>query len=337
MAFEQGKYGVLHDPRRSRREASGGGRWIVACLVLLVLIGMGFAVRRHLKAEDDESPEPVEPPPPIVVAERPSPPVPPSKPLRNAAGGSSASTAAPRVTLPPPQTRTPSVSPLPPKKASIPDWLENALTSAETRPSMERQQLDRLVTALRENKRAVAIDAIERLYGQPTMADLQQRLVNQLGRLNMERLLSETNTPWTIQAVIRRGDTLERLSREHRTTLAATRKLNRGLDPDRIQIGQKVKLLNYPNAALVVHKKLEYADLFLKNGRKLFKRYYLRIDPQTTPGVYPVTGEAGATAAAIFSKFELQPVANDAHRASDARRELEMFLGVGSRITVSDQ
>lgn len=309
----------------------------MACLVLLVLIGMGFAVRRHLKAEDDESPEPVEPPPPIVVAERPSPPVPPSKPLRNAAGGSSASMAAPRVTLPPPQTRTPSVSPLPPKKASIPDWLENALTSAETRPSMERQQLDRLATALRENKRAVAIDAIERLYGQPTMADLQQRLVNQLGRLNMERLLSETNTPWTIQAVIRRGDTLERLSREHRTTLAATRKLNRGLDPDRIQIGQKVKLLNYPNAALVVHKKLEYADLFLKNGRKLFKRYYLRIDPQTTPGVYPVTGEAGATAAAIFSKFELQPVANDAHRASDARRELEMFLGVGSRITVSDQ
>lgn len=305
----------------------------MACLVLLVLIGMGFAVRRHLKAEDDESPEPVEPPPSIVVAERPSPPVPPSKPLQNMAKVSGASTAAPRVTLPPPQTRTPSVSPPPPppKKVLIPDWLENALTSAETRPSMERQQLDRLATALRENKRAVAIDAIERLYGQPTMADLQQRLVNQLGRLNMERLLSETNTPWTIQAVIRRGDTLERLSREHRTTLAATRKLNRGLDPDRIQIGQKVKLLNYPNAALVVHKKLEYADLFLKNGRKLFKRYYLRIDPQTTPGVYPVTGEAGATAAAIFSKFELKPV------ASETRRELEMFLGVGSRITVSDQ
>lgn len=307
----------------------------MACLVLLVLIGMGFAVRRHLKAEDDESPEPVEPPPSIVVAERSSPPAPSSKPLQNAVEVSGSSTAAPCVKLPPPQT--PSVSPPPPKKALIPDWLENALTSAETRPSMERQQLDRLATALRENKRAVAIDAIERLYGQPTMADLQQRLVNQLGRLNMERLLSETNTPWTIQAVIRRGDTLERLSREHRTTLAATRKLNRGLDPDRIQIGQKVKLLNYPNAALVVHKKLEYADLFLKNGRKLFKRYYLRIDPQTTPGVYPVTGEAGATAAAIFSKFELQPVANDAHRASDARRELEMFLGVGSRITVSDQ
>lgn len=301
----------------------------MACLVLLVLIGMGFAVRRHLKAEDDESPEPVEPPPPIVVVERPSPPAPSSKPLQNAVEVSGSSTAAPRVTLPPPQT--PSVSPPPPKKALIPDWLENALTSAETRPSMERQQLDRLATALRENKRAVAIDAIERLYGQPTMADLQQRLVNQLGRLNMERLLSETNTPWTIQAVIRRGDTLERLSREHRTTLAATRKLNRGLDPDRIQIGQKVKLLNYPNAALVVHKKLEYADLFLKNGRKLFKRYYLRIDPQTTPGVYPITGEAGATAAAIFSKFELKPA------ASETRRELEMFLGVGSRITVSDQ
>lgn len=303
----------------------------MACLVLLVLIGMGFAVRRHLKAEDDESPEPVEPPPSIVVAERPSPPARPSKPLQNAVEVSGSSTATPHVTLPPPQTRTPSVLPPPPKKASIPDWLENALTSAETRPSMERQQLDRLATALRENKRAVAIDAIERLYGQPTMADLQQRLVNQLGRLNMERLLSETNTPWTIQAVIRRGDTLERLSREHRTTLAATRKLNRGLDPDRIQIGQKVKLLNYPNAALVVHKKLEYADLFLKNGRKLFKRYYLRIDPQTAPGIYPVTGEAGATAAAIFSKFALKPA------ASETRRELEMFLGVGSRITVSDQ
>ncbi|MGN0852043.1 MAG: LysM peptidoglycan-binding domain-containing protein [Kiritimatiellia bacterium] len=349
MSFAQGRYGIMyHPPGRARPGSSGPPwRWGVAIVCLgFAAYGSYMAVKRFKAA-----PAKKEPPAPAIVVPTSEKPVaktgPVPRPAASPAETRGAATVAadrlttadiapskkgkvikiekPKVIIEPPRPiRSPS------RASPVPSWLEKALSTADAdRPPMERQQLQRLAQAERDGNSAIAADAIEKIYARPAMVDLQGPLVHRLGQLNMKRLQSETNTPWTAIVKIQRGDTLERLSREHRTSKAATQMLNPGLDPTRLQIGTPIRVLNYPNAVLVIHKKLESADLFLK-GSKLFKRYSLKVGDKAVPGSYPISGENGMTAASRFSQFGLKPA-----QASD-RKELEMFLAPGSRITVAD-
>lgn len=326
MGFAQGKYGVLYHPGRRRPEGNRFPRALFACAVLLA----GGAAALLMRSDSADNGSDVVPPPaaaPVATASEAEAPA--EKPFTKPSAKSAPATKpADRLALPRPDA--PQGGPETRRRPPLPSWLEKAIEDSGSRPVKVRQQLERLAQGLREERLALAIDALERLYDQPTMADLEQHLVGQLGLLNMRRLVTETNTPWTVMQSVRRGDTLERLSRERRTTLAATRKLNPGVEPSRLRPGQKVRLLNYPSAALVVHKKLEYADLFMKNGSRLFKRYYLRVDENVAPGVYPVSGEGGETASAIFGKLGVRT------SAKSDREELEMFMSSGSRVTVSE-
>lgn len=345
MGFAQGKYGVQYHPRQRRPERIRLRRTLFACAVSLVLVGAAAAlVLRSFVGDDGDARHDGAAVPPqrqsaaaaplaaaAAVRENASPAKPVAKPAPvTAAGPTPRRAERTAVDLPRPDAPKGGNADAP-KRRPLPAWLERAIEDSGSRPVKLRQQLERLAQGLREDRLALAIDALERLYDQPTMADLEQHLVGQLGLLNMRRLIAETNTPWTVMQSVRRGDTLERLSRERRTTLAATRRLNPGVDPAHMKIGQKVRLLNYPNAALVIHKKLEYADLFMKNGSRLFKRYYLRVDENAAPGVYPVSGGGRETAAAIFARLGVRT------SAKSEREELEMFMSSGSRVTVSEQ
>ncbi len=348
MGFAQGKYGVQYHPRQRRPERIRLRRTLLACAVSLALVGAAAALilRSSVDDGDDARHDDAVRPPSAVVApvaadysapvDAPPAAQPPAR--RSVATGAagtavnSASRRAEKKTVDLPRPDAPNGRGADAtRRRPLPAWLEKTVEDSGSRPIKVRQQLERLAQGLREERLALAIDALERLYDQPTMADLEQHLVSQLGLLNMRRLIAETNTPWTVMQTIRRGDTLERLSRERRTTLAATRKLNPGVDPAHLKIGQKVRLLNYPNAALVIHKKLEYADLFMKNGSRLFKRYCLRVDEKAAPGVYPVSGEGRETAAAIFGRLGVRA------SSKSEREELEMFMSSGSRVTVSEQ
>ena len=46
--------------------------------------------------------------------------------------------------------------------------------------------------------------------------------------------------------------------------MEALQKLNTIRDPNRLALGQKLRVLSFPDADLVVHKKLQFADLMLK-------------------------------------------------------------------------
>lgn len=343
MGFAQGKYGVQYHPRQRRPEGIRLRRTLLACAVSLALVGAAAALILRSSVDDGgDARHDVAVPPPSAAKPAPAPdpadapataePMakPAAKPAPAAASPAAGRAERKAVGLPRPDAPKGGNADAP-RRRPLPAWLEKAIEDSGSRPVKLRQQLERLAQGLREDRLALAIDALERLYDQPTMADLEQHLVGQLGLLNMRRLIAETNTPWTVMQSVRRGDTLERLSRERRTTLAATRRLNPGVDPAHMKIGQKVRLLNYPNAALVIHKKLEYADLFMKNGSRLFKRYYLRVDEKAAPGVYPVSGEGRETAAAIFGRLGVRT------SAKSEREELEMFMSSGSRVTVSEQ
>ena len=144
----------------------------------------------------------------------------------------------------------------------------------------------------------------------------------------MQLLFSGTNTPWTATVTVKRGDTLQRIAANHRTTQEALLRLNKLKDPNRLALGQTLRVLNFPDVDLVVHKQLQFADLMLK--KRIFKRYYVTVRKDVTTGAYPVTNEPGARVTDRLRALLQQIAPSD-------RDELRLFLAPGSRITVTAQ
>ncbi len=291
---------------------------VVVTLVLVAFTWYQFS-RRKTK------PAPVPPTPPVRIAE--PTPVKVEPPAKEAVA-----VAAPRKPLSEtgskskPVAKPPAPKPVvvPPEARLVEKWLE----TAQTRPDKERVLLERLAEAERQKNVPVAIDTIKKLYDRPTMADLQDQLVRRLGDLNLQHLLSGATTPWTAIVTVKRGDSRDRIAREHRTTPAAVAKLNPRIKWERLQPGNAVRVLNFPNAVLVIYKQRGYADLSLKNGQ-FFRRYYLSIAKTAKSAVYPIAAESGATVHGRFRELGVKAAPRD-------RAEMEMFLAPGSRITVAE-
>lgn len=203
------------------------------------------------------------------------------------------------------------------------EWAENA----GSRPARERMLLERLADAERLGKLAIAADTIENLRDRPAMADLDDRLSRRLGELNVQRLMSGEATPWTAETTVRRGQTVHRIAREHGTTVAAVRTLN-GMKPgEEPEAGRKLRVLEFPRAAFVIHRQTRHADLSL-NG-KLFKRYYVSVGEKTLAGSYPVTSRPEEGPRSRFAQLGIKVVPAE-------MKELDMFLAPGSSLVVSE-
>ena len=162
----------------------------------------------------------------------------------------------------------------------------------------------------------------------PQAEDLKDQFVRRLGELNTQLLFSGTNTPWTATVTVKRGDTLQRIAANHRTTQESLLRLNKLKDPNRLALGQTLRVLNFPDVDLVVHKQLNFADLMLK--KRIFKRYYVTVKDDVATGALLVANEAGARASDHLRALmkQIAPVDRD---------ELRLFLAPGSRITVTAQ
>ncbi len=193
----------------------------------------------------------------------------------------------------------------------------------------ERELLAILRDSERHGNVQGARNAIEKLmYHHPSVEDLKDELVRRFGDLNTQLLFSGTNTPWTATVTVKRGDTLQRIAMEHRTTLEALQRLNPMKDPNRLALGQKLRVLNFPDSDLIVHKQLQFAELLLK--KRIFKRYYVTVRDDVEPGAYPVSNETGSRASDRIRSLIRQMTPSD-------RDELRLFLAPGSRITVTAQ
>ena len=91
--------------------------------------------------------------------------------------------------------------------------------------------------------------------------------------------------------------------------------------------GRKLRVLEFPRAALVVHKQTRYADLSL--GGKLFKRYYVTTKSGCAPGAYPITSKSDEGPRSRFAALGIRIAPVDL-------LELDMFLAPGSLLTVSE-
>lgn len=292
---------VEYDVNRTR-DSSGGWKWSVIS-VLLTAVAISFVYARFISRDRRPIEVPQPSPPPVAV-----PPL--------VAFGTDTNVA--------PKEAKPETPPKPtPEAKEAEKWAE----SSSVRPAREQTLLKRLADAERLGKLAIAVDTIEQLRARPSMADLDDKLARRLGSLNVKRLFSGEPVPWIAETTVRRGQTVHRIAREHGTTVAAVRQLN-GLKPQEEPVhGRKLRVLEFPKAAFVVHKQTSHADLTL-NG-KLFKRYYLSTGKSTVPGAYPITSKAEEGPMSRFSTLGIRMAPSD-------MQELSMFLAPGSMLTISE-
>lgn len=323
MGYARGRFGVEYQPHGNAE--THRLRWFVGIVALFVLAAFTWYRLSHRTPAPKPSREAAARPPAAAPApaETPKPPARPEtapttgKPL----APSAVLTNAPRraAVQPPPTKQTPQVLRL----------VESWLATASTRSEKEQVLLQRLAEAERQGNVPLAIDSLRKLYDRPTMADIRDPLMRRLGDLNVAHLFSGRTTPWTVVVTVKRGDSLNRIAREHRSTPAVVAKLNPRVKWERLQPGDAVRVLDFPNAVLVIYKQLGYADLSLKNGQ-FFRRYVLSIAKSAPCSVYPISPESGATVHARFRELGIRASAPD-------RAELDLFLAPGSRITVAEQ
>lgn len=280
MSYKRGIFGVEYNPARRPGNDPHLLRWTLFIVAVLAVISM-FTARGCIKRVKI----PTIIPPPVSatdpLADSPPPPIPETPTRRHP----------PEPTPPPRAARPPESKPaaedLPAPARLVRKWIGESAG----RPATERTLLEKLLEAERSSNAKLALDTIERLRQRPAMADLDEPLARRLGALNLQWLMSPRPSPWTTTAVTRRGDTYHRIAREHGTTLAAVLALNNAKSEEKPEPGSRLRVLEFPRAAIVVHTQTKLADVSL-NG-KFFKRYYASTGPGTKVGSYPVTREAG--------------------------------------------
>lgn len=246
------------------------------------------------------------------------------------AGRSAASVPVKKRSVPLPSVSSNEVArPVPKPQAPSPaarqasSWAENA----SGRSVRERTLLLRLADAEHQGRLAIAVDTIEQLRAIPSMADIDDKLARRLGDLNVKRLFSGEPVPWVVEVTVRRGQSVHRIAKEHGTTVAAVRRLNGLSAAEEPSPGRRLRVLEFPRAAFVVHKPTRHADLML-NG-KLFKRYYVSVGSKTAPGAYPITSLAKEGPRSRFAALGIKVASVD-------MQELDMFLAPGASLTISE-
>jgi len=298
MGYTRDRFGIEFNAVRRDREERHLLRWTLLGAGLLAVISFvsarGCASRMHMP----EFP----PPRPVGPAQPPAVPQPPTDDF-------------------PPRPKA-----LPTVPSAAVGAVERWIATSKGRPALERTLLEKLLEAERASNAVLALDTIERLRKRPAMADLDEPLARRLGALNLDMLMSGRPTPWTATVTAKRGDTPYRVAREHGTTVSAVLKLNRlASGTGKIEPGTVLRVLEFPRAALVVHRKTRQADLTM-NG-KFFKRYYASTGAATNLVSVQVTRETGPRARFAETGVVFAPADLD---------EIAMFLPPGSSIAVAD-
>ena len=340
MSFARGRYGVEYNPIQ-RGDDSHPFRWVLAVFALIALVS--FLCTRGCRKDARGIPgSPVDAPSVPQPPKAPQQPDTPAKLLPIAKR--EASPPAMQQTAQTPTQNAATNSPSTPGKLSAAQktatpakpiaskavqaaerWLE----TARTRSPEEAALLARLADSERLGNTRIVRDTLEKLRRRNAMADLDDPFARRLGALNAEALFaagSSERDGWTSVITVKRGDNAQRIAREHGTTLAALLRLNALKDPNRIRVGDKLRVLEFPRAELVVHASLKFADISL--NKRFFKRYDVAIPPGLAAGAYPITREEGPIDR--FNAMGLRFLPAD-------RDEIALLLAPGARIIVSPQ
>ena len=262
--LERGKFGIEYNPKPLDDDSSGLG-WIVLAVVAVAAVSLVWTLVSRIMSKPAED-EIVDPPKPAVVVAPPQAPVAVKPAVVTPVVPPVLTNAAPRPLVPPEEP------------------------GSVKRPAKVRHLLMRLEEAEKKSDVEMSVTTIEQLRSLPgaPAADLDNKLARRLGELNVKRLFWQRNAQWVAKVVVKRGDSASRIASEHGSTLASLKKLNEGVDINRVRIGQTLFVMNHPRFNLVVHRRTRTADLQL-NG-KFFKRYDMTKETAAKEGAYEWRG-----------------------------------------------
>ncbi|MDD5706857.1 MAG: L,D-transpeptidase family protein [Kiritimatiellae bacterium] len=109
------------------------------------------------------------------------------------------------------------------------------------------------------------------LLARQDAATVRAFVEERLGTVNLQLLTTPHAMPEKVDYAIHAGDNLKTLARRFGTTAALIEKSNRIHDPNRIQIGDRIRILNKPAFAIAVSKSAN--DLVLTMNGQFLKRY----------------------------------------------------------------
>jgi lipoprotein-anchoring transpeptidase ErfK/SrfK len=132
-----------------------------------------------------------------------------------------------------------------------------SLLAAEARRLESQQNLK----AAKETYEKLVAD----FFNAREVADWQKKIEE----INIKFLFSSEIVPGSVEYQVQPGDSLEKIARDHKTTVEMIRKSN-GIEADAIFPGQKIKVWNSP-FSIVVDKSQN--TLFLKNNEEIVKTY----------------------------------------------------------------
>ena len=333
MGYARGRFGVEYQPHRQQSEGHPL-LWFVVVVVLLV--SGAFTYYRFTRGSNTSSgdehskvdrptPEDGKQAPSALTVDKQTPDV---KSIPTSPAHKPQERQVPPVVQSRPRQQPPSPAPPPPPPPNPnADRVREWLRASSERPSEDCVRLERLLEAEIKGSPALAADAIKKLYGRATMADLQDPLLRRLGELNLQILFSGQNNPLVTTVTAKRGDSRDRIARENRTTTAVIVKLNPKIKWEKLKPGDAVRVLFVPSPTLVIYRKRGYADLSLKGG-VFFNRYDIAVKKTAQNGTYPISSETSGSVRARFRELGIN---------AQKRAEIEMFLAPGARIIVADQ
>ncbi len=308
MAIARGKFGIEYFPHPEDEESRGLG-WLVVAIALAAVALVGVAVVPRLVSSPEEEPEPQE------TVEAPA-----SGDRQPAADSRQPAIDSRQPAADDKSDGKPADKPVVIEAPPLPPDVER------NRPQVARNLLLRLEKAVEADDVELSVSTIEQLRALPgeAVADLDDKLARQLGKLNVQRLFVRRNKQWVKEVEIRPGDSATRIAHESGSTLASLLRLNNMKPEDRIRTGRRLYVMDHPKFVLVVHRAARYADLSLKG--KFFRRYDIVAPVKAAEGNYTTDARLRTFLARKGISF-----------SADDRAELETLLPAKTPVLVSER
>lgn len=132
-----------------------------------------------------------------------------------------------------------------------------------------RGMFDRAQQLAASGQPAQARDLLMQAAGMTADPNLRSSALRLMGRANLDLFLSDAPSPEKKSYVIQPGDSLDRIARNHKTTVALLQKMNR-IEGSLIYPGARIWV---PAAPFTVHVSKSAKTLDLTMNGRLFKRY----------------------------------------------------------------
>ncbi|MDD2597991.1 MAG: LysM domain-containing protein [Kiritimatiellae bacterium] len=176
---------------------------------------------------------------------------------------------------------------------------------------------------------------LQKLRLSPDAAAMRPLVEKRIGEINMALIFSASPMPGKLSHTIVSGDLVSKLTRKYNNTEEYILRTNRITHPERIQIGQKLWVLDNPSFELMIDKSDFKAVLLFNRG--FFKAYTVGLGDagSVAAGAYELRGRgivAGARGGEVY-RLWLKPAGNIPETVSLSLNgaESESHLGMASQ------